>query len=93
MISTQITTLTPNGREGMQIALETYSDVKNCLVGMLKNGPLPFKALCARSIPQLIDKFEGSPMWYIVNVKLDLEAKGEILSVSKGKSQLVMLAN
>lgn len=92
MITELIRTLSPDGRNGMQIDRSTYGEVKDVLVNVLREGPLPFKALCARTIPLLYDKFHGSPMWFIVNVKLDLEARGEIITSRRGKAELVTLA-
>jgi hypothetical protein len=36
--------------------------------------------------------FEGSVMWYVTTVKLDMEARGEIKRVPKSRPQLVKLA-
>jgi hypothetical protein len=40
----------------------------------------------------LAGRFEGSVAWYAVSVKLDLEARGELQRVSRGKKQYIRLA-
>ena len=37
-------------------------------------------------------KFEGSVMWYVTTVKLDLEARGTVKRVPNSRPQLVKLA-
>jgi len=41
---------------------------------------------------QVNGTFEGSVMWYVTTVKLDLEAQGEIKRVQNSRPQLVRLA-
>jgi len=36
--------------------------------------------------------FDGSVMWYVTTVKLDLEARGQIKRVPNSRPQLVKLA-
>jgi hypothetical protein len=42
---------------------------------------------------QLQENFDGSVMWYYTNVKLDMEACGEILRVPMTKPQLISLSD
>jgi hypothetical protein len=36
-------------------------------------------------------KFDGSVMWYVTTVKLDMEARGEVRRVPNSRPQLVKL--
>ena len=36
--------------------------------------------------------FDGSVMWYVTTVKLDMEARGEVKRVANSRPQLVRLA-
>jgi hypothetical protein len=36
-------------------------------------------------------KFEGSVMWYVTTVKLDLEARGDVKRVPNSRPQIVKL--
>ena len=47
-----------------------------------EHDEISFQAICDFAKKELVD-FDGKPIWYIVTVKLDLEARGVIERVPK----------
>jgi hypothetical protein len=52
-------------------------------------GALRFKELTAAVKDQLQGNFDGSVSWYLTTVKLDLEARGEVICTRKAGGQLI----
>lgn len=81
----KILTLHPEGKKGVRISREKYETVKNLLLELIEDaGTITFQELCRIGNGVLKkENFEGSPMWYMTTVKLDLEARGLIHRVPK----------
>ena len=77
-------TLHPEGKQGVNISKAKYDRMRAEILMVLKeNEGLTFKEL-ANLLKIGMPNFEGSIMWYLTTVKLDLEARGEIVRM-KGK--------
>lgn len=48
-----------------------------------KEGQITFESLADKTIEAVEKDFDGKPLWYIVTVKLDLEARGIIERIPK----------
>lgn len=66
--------------------------IRKAIIATLRtNKEMTFMALSRAVEKQLDNKFEGSVMWYVTTVKLDLEARGEIKRVPNSRPQLVRI--
>jgi len=83
-------TLHPHGKKGVRITTKKYQTVRQAIVNVLSvaKGPMRFDRFAAE-VAAALDGFEGSRTWYIETVKLDLEARGEL--VHDRKSRLIAL--
>jgi hypothetical protein len=79
----RIMTMHPDGKAGVNIEREKYDLIRSNIIGILqKETEMTFRDL-GKSIVRKIGKtFDGSVMWYYTTVKLDLEARGEIVRVA-----------
>jgi hypothetical protein len=79
MAEERILTLHPQGKAGVNIVKSKYDQVKDYILGILeKEGNISFEDLSDRSQDELQPHFDGKVLWYVVTVKLDLEARGVI---------------
>jgi hypothetical protein len=83
----RILTKHPQGKTGVSISKAKYDMIKMGIIDCLKAKPLTQDELIACVTKRLQSKFEGSMKWYAENVKLDLEARGEIERVSSKKKE------
>ncbi len=83
----RILTKHPQGKNGVSISKAKYDLVRGGLLDCLKAKPLTHDELMACVTKKLQSKFEGSMKWYAENVKLDLEARGEIERVPGKKHE------
>jgi hypothetical protein len=89
----KIRTLHPAGKQGVHINREKYDAIREAILSALReHGELTFTALAARVKQQIEDRFDGSVTWYTTTVKLDLEARGEVIRVPKSIPQRLNLA-
>ena len=80
----KILTLHPQGKQGVNISKAKYDQMRFEILQTLKeNKGLTFKEL-AELLKIGMPDFDGSIMWYLTTVKLDLEARGEVIRM-KGK--------
>lgn len=80
----KIMTLHPDGKAGVNILKRRYDVVKDSLLEILgKEGQITFESLADKTIVSIEKDFDGKPLWYIVTVKLDLEARGIIQRIPK----------
>ena len=87
-----VRTLHPEKKQGVKISREKYDVIRKAILGVLRTKKeMTFMALARAVEKQLGDKFEGSVMWYVTTVKLDLEARGEVKRVVHSRPQLVRL--
>lgn len=81
----KILTLHPEGKSGVNISLTRYHLIKDYILDTLKQeGELSYKDLNARAKKDLSSSFDGKIGWYLVTIKLDLEARN-IIERIKGK--------
>ena len=75
----KIHTKHPDGKKGVNIDAEKYHMVRNTLITILKEYPeITYQEMNKLAIRHLENRFKGSIPWYVVTVKLDMEARGII---------------
>ena len=88
-----IRTLHPEKKQGVNISKEKYEIIRKAILSILRaNKEMTFMKLSRAVEKELNGDFEGSVMWYVTTVNLDLEARGEIKRVRHSRPQLVRLA-
>ncbi len=88
-----VKTLHPQKKQGVNISREKYDMIRKAIMSELRaNKEMTFMKL-SRAVEKIVrGKFDGSVMWYVTTVKLDLEARGEVKRVPNSRPQLVRLA-
>ena len=80
----KIMTLHPKGKKGTNISKQKYDVIKKAMLDIIsKEDNIAYEDLSDRMITQLQDSFDGKVGWYVVTVKLDLEARGIIERIPK----------
>lgn len=80
MSDDRIWTLHPQGKQGSHITLAKYTQVKDYILKTLATqGEMTFQELNDFAIKELTPDFDGKVPWYVVTVKLDLEARGQVI--------------
>ena len=88
-----VRTLHPEKKQGVNISREKYDIIRKAIMNTLRaNQEMSFMKLSRAVEKEVCDTFDGSVMWYVTTVKLDLEARGEIQRVPNSRPQLVRLA-
>lgn len=88
-----VKTLHPEKKQGVNISREKYDMIRKAIMSELRsNKEMTFMKLSRAVEKEVRGKFEGSVMWYVTTVKLDLEARGEVKRVPNSRPQLVRLA-
>ena len=79
-------------KKGVNIDKAKYDQMKSAILAALKGGrELTLNELETAVSRQLKDSFEGSIMWYLMSVKLDLEARKVIQRMPFTQPQRVRL--
>lgn len=79
MTEERILTLHPKGKKGVNILRNKYDFIKEFILQTIqKKGKISFEELADLAVQELSGSFDGKVLWYIVTVKLDLEARGII---------------
>ncbi|NJC94901.1 MAG: hypothetical protein C3F07_06050 [Anaerolineales bacterium] len=87
-----IRTLHPAKKQGVNIDKNKYEIIRKAIMSTLRqHKEMPFMKLSRAVEKEVNGTFEGSVMWYVTTVKLDLEARGEIKRVPNSRPQLVKL--
>jgi hypothetical protein len=87
-----IRTLHPDKKQGVNISKEKYQVIRQAILSTLSaQKEMTFMKLSRAVEKEVNGNFEGSVMWYVTTVKLDLEARGEIKRVPNSRPQLVKL--
>ena len=89
-----IRTLHPEKKQGVKISREKYDVIRNailCVLQAQKQKEMTFMKLSRAVEKEVNGNFDGSVMWYVTTVKLDMEARGEIKRVQNSRPQLVKL--
>ncbi|MAT41640.1 MAG: hypothetical protein CL609_04810 [Anaerolineaceae bacterium] len=90
----KIKTLHPEGKKGVNIDYEKYEVIKDAILNLLNtHGSITFKSLNDTLLLNLEDTFEGSIPWYVITVKLDLEARHIIERIPGTAPQQIRLVN
>lgn len=77
-------TLHPKGKNGVNILKRRYDTIKDFIVMTLQNHKeISFEELTNLAIDKLTETFDGKVLWYLVTVKLDLEARKIIERIPK----------
>jgi len=80
----KILTLHPQGKKGVNISLKKYNVVKDSILHFIKKEEnISFGDLSDLVIEKLQPTFDGKVIWYLVSVKLDLEARNIIERIPK----------
>jgi hypothetical protein len=88
-----IHTLHPAKKQGVNISREKYDVIRNAILCVLQaQKEMPFMKLSRAVEKEVNGNFDGSVMWYVTTVKLDMEARGELKRVQNSRPQLVKLA-
>jgi len=88
----KIMTLHPEGKKGVNLTKEKYNTIREFILNTLKEaGELSFTELTLMANESLSETFDGKVTWYVVTIKLDLEARGEIERVKGKKTQHLRL--
>jgi hypothetical protein len=88
----RILTRHPAGKKGVNIDAGKYRAVRDILIIILREeGQTTFSELNKKAINRLKDNFTGSISWYVVTVKLDLEANGIIERIPGTSPQQIKL--
>lgn len=75
----KILTLHPQGKQGVNILKRRYDIIKNYILKTLETETqIAYQDLNIQAINDLEGVFDGKVGWYLVSVKLDLEARGII---------------
>ncbi len=78
-MTNRILTLHPEGKKGVNIDLGKYNLIKENIIEIIHSkGEISYNEMNKMIIQELQHKFSGSIPWYVVTVKLDLEARGII---------------
>ena len=88
-------TLHPQGKAGVNISKSKYDQIKAALLMIIdeNGGEISYQNLTAIAEGSLKNKFDGKVGWYVVTVKLDLEARKIIERVPKTSPHHVRLMN
>lgn len=88
----KIRTLHPAGKAGVNIDKQKYDTIRKAILESLqKNDAMTFTDLTADVRKKLESTFAGSISWYVTTVKLDLEARGEVVRVPKSSPQRLVI--
>lgn len=80
----RIMTLHPQGKKGVNILKKRYETVKEFILQTITDqGEISFEELTDLAVDNLAKSFDGKVVWYLVTVKLDLEARGLIERIPK----------
>lgn len=80
----RIMTLHPQGKQGVNILKRKYEIIKDYILKTVEeHGEITYQSLDDMARRELEHSFDGKVAWYIVSVKLDLEARGVIERIPK----------
>lgn len=92
MNEAKIMTLHPSDKKGVNILLRRYELIKDFILIKLKeHSELSFDELTDLAVKELSATFDGKVVWYMVTVKLDLEARKLIERVPKTRPHKLRL--
>jgi len=90
----KILTLHPHGKKGVNILRRRYEFIKDYMIKTIQEkGEITYDELNDMAVDELSENFDGKVNWYVVTVKLDLEARGVIERVKRKGSHGLRLKN
>lgn len=93
MMEEKIMTLHPAGKKGVNILKRRYDQIAETLLRIVqKHGEISYADLNDIAEKELNGKFDGKIPWYVVTVKLDLEARGILERIPKTSPQQLRMA-
>jgi len=94
MTEEKIMTLHPQGKKGVNILKRRYEVIKGFIMSTLKrNKEMTYQELNRLAVEELRSSFDGKVGWYVVSVKLDLEARNIIERVANTSPHRIRLSN
>ncbi len=92
MSEEKILTLHPQGKKGVNILKRRYDVIKEYILQTVKEyTEISYSKLDDMANRDLSKTFDGKVSWYIVSVKLDLEARGIIERIPKTSPHKIRL--
>lgn len=89
----RIVTWHPQGKKGVNISLAKYEQIKKFILDTIQaKHEISFEALTDLAVSKLTGKFDGKVIWYMVTVKLDLEARKLIERIPKTSPHKLRIA-
>lgn len=89
----RILTRHPQGKKGVNILLRRYEVIRDFIVAKIKeHGAISYQDLSDMAVDDLSKDFDGKVVWYIVSVKLDLEARKVIERIPKTSPHQLRMA-
>lgn len=80
----KIMTLHPQGKKGVNILKRRYDVIKDYILKEVDRlGEPTYEQVSDSAVNDLSATFDGKVVWYVVSVKLDLEARGILERVPK----------
>ncbi|MGF1585546.1 MAG: hypothetical protein ACFCUM_09515 [Bacteroidales bacterium] len=90
----KIMTLHPQGKKGVNILKRRYDTMADYILKTVEKHPnITYDDLSQKANAELSGTFDGKVTWYVVTVKLDLEARGIIERVPKSSPHKLRLKN
>ncbi len=90
----RIMTLHPQGKTGVNILKRRYDTIKEFILKTIKeHGELTYQNLDKLAVQKLKKTFDGKISWYVVSVKLDLEARNLIERIPNTSPHKLRLAS
>jgi SOS response regulatory protein OraA/RecX len=89
----KILTLHPQGKKGVNILKRRYDVIKDFILKTIEeHKEITYEKLDELAVKKLSSTFDGKVSWYIVTVKLDLEARGIIERIPKTSPHKLKMA-
>ena len=91
MAEERILCLHPQGKQGVNILRSKYEAVRGAILRVVEEEGVMYWSDLTERCAALLPDFEGSLGWYVVSVKLDLEARGVIERLPGSGKQRIQL--
>lgn len=92
MSELKIMTLHPSGKQGVNILFRRYEVIKDFILSKLEEfSAISFDGLTDLAVKELSESFDGKVVWYMVTVKLDLEARKLVERIPKSSPHKLRL--
>jgi hypothetical protein len=94
MSEKKILTLHPEAKQGVNILKRRYDLIRDFIVSTInEHKEISYRELNNLAVKKLKQSFDGSVSWYIVTVKLDLEARKIIERIPKTSPHKLRMKN